>query len=419
MCNILFLPKNTPISVEPIRNMVINNPDGYGLLVKDSDGTVREAIKSFDKNGTNPDQVIHYLKTNKDKDRLLHVRFNTVGESSLENTHPFVVHRFKERTIFMMHNGTMYDFKPPANADHVKDWSDSRFFANTFANSFFENHVPKGNYSKGIAKSILSKFVGGTSKVVFWGSGLEPMFIGPWIFKHNTDGTVNYVTSNEDYFDKIIHGRSVSARREAATSTPFRGYGTMGNYQGTGSTGYSSSNYTQVKTYYKSAIKQTYTITEPEVGNTANSFFTQSVGNQINGSLRKHVENFAQPNAASRTTTPIVRLSELKIRKTDLTESIVEELKKMSDALETLDPESIYDVDGFASLCHVTPAEWNTVIAKYPDSCGNLMLLLSYACAEMYDKVSNQAEKAHRQELHIERLVKQLKDTGGNQNVAA
>lgn len=116
MCVILILePGITPPS-ELIKNATYNNPDGYGLILKDVQTKKLQIIKSKAINGNipenDPEVIYDLLKDNEDCQRFLHLRHRTEGPVDEENTHPFTSFYSDKRQVYFMHNGTLYDYKP-------------------------------------------------------------------------------------------------------------------------------------------------------------------------------------------------------------------------------------------------------------------------------------------------------------------
>lgn len=398
MCNILFLPAGVPIKETSIANMTLNNPDGLGLLIKDTDGKVLQVAREFYPEGTDPNRVIHLLKKYKQHDRLLHVRYNTVGTSSLENVHPFEVYKSDDRTVYMMHNGTLYDFKP-ANAAK----SDSRFFSETFLSPLLNHHSNDGNYFHGVFPRVIDKFTATGSKVVLWGSGLEPLFIGPWTHEKNTDGSFHYSTSNTDYFDRVNPSRSVQARRAGTTSNFSVGYQNIGaRNSGSG-------------TVWNSALrgfeepKARFISEETEVGKSAESFFPQ--GQRVLPLLPRSSENDLRDRRATMvkagTTVPFkfkTPLSDIDLKRKNLVEMITEELVVLSKSLD-MDASVLFSTEGYAMLMHITNDEWTEVAKKHPEAIGNLMTILAYGCDDLEGAVLAEQTKSAKQQIMINKAA--------------
>lgn len=116
MCVILELEKGVEFPFEKLEVACEINPDGFGLLVQDR-GKM-ECIKLYDPKGNNPDMVMKHLEDAKDHHRLLHLRFSTAGQKTVENCHPFQVLNKTDHGVdlWFMHNGTLYDFTKAQDA---------------------------------------------------------------------------------------------------------------------------------------------------------------------------------------------------------------------------------------------------------------------------------------------------------------
>jgi len=415
LCNILFLPKNIPIKEDAIRNMVLNNPDGFGLVFKDTDGTVKQAAREFYPEGTDPNRVIHMLKKYKQYDRLVHVRYNTVGDSSLENTHPFEVFSSKKRTVYMMHNGTLYDYKP---ADTAK--SDSRFFAEIFLTPLLKEHTINGDYYRGIIPKVIDKFSSMQSKIVLWGSHLEPLFIGPWTHEKNADGSYHYSTSNTDYFGSVNHSRSVASRK--AGSSNFSGPSV---YRNTGArVGGTSNIWNSALQKFEENTNRRFIENDTEVGKGAEGFFPH--GRRVALLPNDNASNLRSSSASlvnKGQSIPFkfkVALSEIDLQRRTIKEMIAEVLAQISKVMDDGDAEALFSTEGYDMLMHVTNSEWTEVIKKHPDSVANLLTLLAYGCSDLEASLEIEQRKSAKQQAIIDKTAVALAAQGLKiQDVAA
>lgn len=401
MCNILFLPKNIPIKEDAIRNMVENNPDGFGLLFKDTDGTVKQAAREFYPEGTDPNRVIHLLKKYKQHDRLVHVRFNTVGESSLDNTHPFEVFKSNKRVVYMMHNGTMYEYKP---TDTKK--SDSRFFSEVFLAPLLKEHTKDGNYYKGVLPKIIEKFSSVSSKIVLWGSHLEPLFIGPWIHEKNTEGSYHYSTSNNDYFERVNTTRSVSYRKSGPTN-----FSSPSAYRNTGArVGSTVWNNTLQK--FEETPDRKFLTNDVEVGKSAEAFFPY--GRRANTLPKDNGSNLRNRNAAFVDTGRVLPfklltpLSEINLQRMDIKKVISDILGTIGSSMDDIDAQSLFTTEGYDMLMHISNAEWAEVVKKHPDAVANLMTLLAYGCSDLESSLLIEQRKTAKQQEIINKTAAAL-----------
>lgn len=87
------------------------NPDGWGIIIDQGNGSL-EVRKGLTKPGYAADAVARALEEAKDLRALVHFRYKTIGERSVENAHPFQV--LDKAThgvdLHLMHNGTIHDF---------------------------------------------------------------------------------------------------------------------------------------------------------------------------------------------------------------------------------------------------------------------------------------------------------------------
>lgn len=385
--------------------MVLNNPDGFGMLFKDTDGTVKQVAREFYPEGTDPNRVIHMLKKFKQYDRLVHVRYNTVGESSLANTHPFEVFNSKKRTVYMMHNGTMYDYKPQ---DQTK--SDSRFFSEIFLTPLLKEHTVQGDYFKGVIPKIIDKFSSLQSKIVLWGSHLEPLFIGPWIHEKNTDGTYHYSTSNNDYFGHVNHSRSVASRKSGSTNfSGNSGYQNTGARVGNRNTVWNSTLQKFEETPDRKFLDNDMA---GEVGKSAEGFFPRNrkvvLSTSDNGSNLRSSSASLVNRGHSIPFKFKVALSEINLQRRTIKEMISEILGTIGKSLDDMDAQSLFSTEGYDMLMHVTNAEWAEVVKKHPDSVAGLMTLLAYGCSDLETSLGIEQRKSAKQQEIIDKTAVEL-----------
>lgn len=136
MCLIIEREPNFEIPYEKFKSAVINNPHGYGLSFPDDKGLT--VFKTPDE----PDPEKLYRLVNeelKDKKLLLHLRYTTVGETSMRNAHPFPILEKKSDGIDlrMAHNGTLSKYRPSGTSTE----SDTRVFVKTFVRPLFKRMV--------------------------------------------------------------------------------------------------------------------------------------------------------------------------------------------------------------------------------------------------------------------------------------
>jgi hypothetical protein len=120
MCLILAREPKVELPYENVKHAVLNNPDGWGYIIPDR-GKL-EIRRHFNPKGTDPDDVYGVLEDNPDSHVFLHLRFCTAGSKNKDNVHPFpaLTQRKDGMQVWLMHNGTVNEFKPAAK-DHFSD----------------------------------------------------------------------------------------------------------------------------------------------------------------------------------------------------------------------------------------------------------------------------------------------------------
>ena len=173
MCDILILPPKVNVPYDKLENVVWNNPDGYGLLVHKQGNLVPH--KELPQGGTDPKVIDKLLRDNEKYTRYLHLRWKTEGQISFDNCHPFLVYSDKDRDVYFMHNGTLYEYKAKSQTDQR---SDSRIFAEEILTPLLKS--TKGDYSSEIIKTTISKFWGltGNNRGLIVSNKSDPLIIG-------------------------------------------------------------------------------------------------------------------------------------------------------------------------------------------------------------------------------------------------
>lgn len=210
MCVIIVLQPGSMIDKDKLDNAIQNNPHGWGLILRDQNVKRLEVIRRYSDKADYLDEIYDMLNDNKDIQRFLHLRFNTKGETSLDNVHPFPVYHSNSRQVWLMHNGTMNDWSPK-NGDTR---SDTRIFCEDFLSPYllgFSGEFGHGDYNNPISKQIIDKMRGTTqSKLLLISNDLDPLEVGYWITIKNKDGT-EFRASNNDYFFTAKRGVAASS----------------------------------------------------------------------------------------------------------------------------------------------------------------------------------------------------------------
>ncbi len=221
MCVILQIEPNVKFPTDKLERACDINPDGYGIAYLDKGIQV---IRSVAKN--DPKEVADHLQRLNDRRVFVHLRYATVGEVSLENSHPFVLlsHR-KVGDIAMMHNGTLSAYSPKE-----KGVSDTKIFADTFAGPAVARIAAFAGSNKVLHDPIFQKIAdmdAGVSVLVFfdrWGNVLKinqqrgKQFEGWW-------------ASNDYSFDDKHMRSSV---RHISSTPNYRNVSHIRNYQNRG-----------------------------------------------------------------------------------------------------------------------------------------------------------------------------------------
>lgn len=116
MCVIIDRKPGIDFPLDKLKSACIVNPHGYGAVIlpqeKREDGTVAiEVIKVCEKGKPNdPDEIASLLERHKNSRVILHLRYRTMGEVSLENCHPYdifeVTPNDRNYQLYLLHNGT-------------------------------------------------------------------------------------------------------------------------------------------------------------------------------------------------------------------------------------------------------------------------------------------------------------------------
>lgn len=136
MCLIINRPANTDLDFEKFKVAMVNNPDGWGLSAADGSGklvTYRSPEKA------DPEKLFRFVQEeHKELPVLLHLRYTTVGETTLRNAHPFPIleHTQDGVDLRMAHNGTLHAYKGKNDGS-----SDTRNFVRTFVRPLFKRLI--------------------------------------------------------------------------------------------------------------------------------------------------------------------------------------------------------------------------------------------------------------------------------------
>jgi predicted glutamine amidotransferase len=136
MCLIIQREPNFEIPYEKFKTAILNNPDGYGLTFPDSKGLT--VFRTPDE--PDPEKLYRFINEElADKKIMLHLRYTTVGETTLRNAHPFPILERKTDGVDlrMAHNGTLSKYRPARTSSE----SDTRTFVKEYVRPLFKRLV--------------------------------------------------------------------------------------------------------------------------------------------------------------------------------------------------------------------------------------------------------------------------------------
>lgn len=162
MCLLLHMrPKAEPLLRREVMDFASHNPDGFGAIWRDDDGTLRTFRGMLA-----PRKQWRYIQEHiRGKEALLHWRFATNQARGEENCHPFDL----GHGLYFMHNGV---FALDATPTH----SDTRLYADKLAEALAGN---PDLVKSPLWREAMQKSMGLSNRVAFWGGLLEePLILG-------------------------------------------------------------------------------------------------------------------------------------------------------------------------------------------------------------------------------------------------
>ena len=200
MCVIIEIKRGQEFPERNLRNAIMNNKDGFGIIVLDNK---KLRVERFvDEKGNDLDHVKEVLKSYQDKDLILHLRHNTKGTTTKENTHPFLTLSDDKNSIYMMHNGTMFEyFNKLGGNDKDNTRSDTQLFNEYILRPYLQSLKPRNGkiiLDTEINRTILSKLTPPHNRIVIVNQGQPPLYVGDWSEFKSDDQT--FKVSNESYF---------------------------------------------------------------------------------------------------------------------------------------------------------------------------------------------------------------------------
>lgn len=172
MCQILMKPKDYTLPYDLLAKTCNVNADGWGIMGFNPETKELAWYKEY--NGDNdPSEIYDRLKDVHDQEVWLHFRYKTKGEVNTDSCHPFVIYDDNDKTLCMMHNGTLTGY---GSATQV----DSEDFGKKIIAPLYDIFLKSG-ISKPLEnpffKTIVTKFTDSGSKIVLLDSNGSSLII--------------------------------------------------------------------------------------------------------------------------------------------------------------------------------------------------------------------------------------------------
>lgn len=194
MCIIAYFPKKSNVKEETIRTMFENNPDGAGIMWKESYDSPVRINKGFFKV---EDLIEAFNKIPASCERAIHCRIATAGKISTACCHPFPIRPKVDAMkaaedsadMALMHNGVISYANPTQGIK--ANYSDSMNFAAKFLFPL------RRQLDKECVQTLIEEST--SSRLLIMREGAETLMLGDWKY----DGGVYY--SNTTY--KAYYGQ--------------------------------------------------------------------------------------------------------------------------------------------------------------------------------------------------------------------
>lgn len=232
MCKIICLQPEQKIPSINLANACYNNWHSYGLItLKTSDvGPATLVVDKKAADEVDPVEVEALLNENIEYFRVLHLRHNTAGASTIENAHPFKV--YEDETgleVYFMHNGTLHEYKPKkvgpngVYTDDDSGPSDSKNFADRVLKPILKADFGDGlgAINNKLFQEVINKYWSSNNRGILVSNRHAPFIIGDW--KTVDLGGEKIFCSNDSYWYKVERGpehtrrlvREENAKQEA------------------------------------------------------------------------------------------------------------------------------------------------------------------------------------------------------------
>lgn len=373
MCVIIHFKPGQKIDPEKLKNACYNNWHSYGLVTKiDGKLDIRRVVPKSGE--VDPKEVQEALDKDEEFERILHLRHNTAGATTLKNCHPFDVYFDDHRQVVFMHNGTFGEYKPKKFVDDkLVDDPDGPVDSLTFAE---ENITPilvrsGGNIDDEYLRRVIRRFWSGNNRGILISSDQDVWRIGDdWKKIKDTEGGELHV-SNDDYFDKVSRGPERDRRVVAAA---------------------------KLREEQEALQKKHKKDSKDKVSVAGNGpFFTSNRSMSV-------LTNQSGVSTFQPTKYEVSSLKEFNLAQPSLSQLSESPVNICNDW-------DVYDREHLVSLGGMSRDEWEEMY-KDKTTCTFVMDYLSSDYRELYKEYLELEEKCKKQEKHIEELAKAAKKVG-------
>lgn len=165
MCIAILNTPNVTFDKALISNCWNNNPDGAGLIWTDTKRKTLHIYKELKSVNAYFNKYQEIKRAHPKTNIVLHFRISTSGGVNEQNCHPFNV----TKNLAFVHNGIISDL----NGKDAKR-SDTNLF-----NRDILQHLPSGFLNNASILSLITKFIGAGSKLIFLDNNNTPTIVNP------------------------------------------------------------------------------------------------------------------------------------------------------------------------------------------------------------------------------------------------